>query len=362
MANNWDGKDFYATLKVSPDATEAEIKKSYRSLAKKYHPDMNKGDANADKMFKEVNEAYNVLKDSAERKKYDDFVKFGNIGSFFSTSKNPFNGGGSSNASGSGFNEFFDIHNLRHASTEEQRKAYREFYGYDDAPRPEDIDDSFSNIYNDIFSGLLKNKNPFKRSKVDDDFTVNDESGGDSSDPAARGDIVTIGFDEALKGTSVKLKDVLDNHDFSVNIPAGIENGQRIRIRGRGGNGAMGRGDLFVTVQVRKDPFFTRDGLDVNATVPITFAEAALGAVITVPGLYSDISMKVPAGVKSGSRLRLAGKGVKKGASCGDMFVEIQILPPEGLTEDQKNALKNMDDRYSNHQRQSEMMETEKPV
>lgn len=350
MSKNWDGKDFYATLNVKSNATEDEIKKAYRSLAKKYHPDMNKGDANADKMFKEVNEAYDVLKDANERKKYDDFVKFGNIGSFFSTSKNTFNGGGSSNSSGSGFNEFFDINNFRHASREEQKKAYREFYEYDDAPRPEDVDDSFTDIYNDFISGFFKPRNPFKKSRTKDDFTVDGDSTQSptgSTDPAARGDIVTISFDEALKGTSVKRKDVLDGHEFSINIPAGIENGQRIRVRGRGGNGAMGRGDLFVTVQVKKDPFFRREGLNVDATVPLTFAEAALGAVIVIPGLYSDVTVRVPAGVKSGDRLRLSGKGVKKGDSHGDMFVEIQILPPKDLSEEQKNALKKMDAHYS---------------
>lgn len=347
MSKNWDGKDFYATLNVKSNATEDEIKKAYRSLAKKYHPDMNKGDANADKMFKEVNEAYDVLKDTNERKKYDDFRRFSSASSFFNT---PNSSSGRGGTTGSGFNEFFDINNLRHASQEEQKKAFRDFYGSSDAPRPEDIDDSFTDIYNDFISGFLKPRNPFKKSRTTDDFTVdgdNAQSSTGSTDPAARGDIVTISFDEALKGTSVKRKDVLDGHEFSINIPAGIENGQRIRVRGRGGNGAMGRGDLFVTVQVKKDSFFHREGLNINATVPLTFAEAALGTVMVIPGLYSDVTVRVPAGVKSGDRLRLAGKGVKKGNSHGDMFVQIQILPPKDLSEEQKNTLKKMDTHYS---------------
>ena len=301
-SQDWMDKDFYATLGVSKDASESDVKKAYRKLARTHHPDQNPGDEAAEKKFKEISEAYAVLSDPQERQEYDAIRAMGG-GARFSAS------GG---AGGGGFEDVFGG-----------------MFGGGGGPRTTQSGPDLSDLFSGMFGGAAGQTGGF----------------GDAGYPrprptkgADRTATTTISFRGSIQGTTVSLR-APDGETIEVKIPKGIRDGQKVRARGKGSPGAAGRGDLLVTVHVREHEFFHRDGDDLRITVPVTFPEAALGATIEVPTLERPVKVKVPAGSQSGRVLRLKGRGVERGTTTGDLLVELHVTVPTELDDDARAAI-----------------------
>ena len=308
-SQDWIDKDFYAILGVSKDASESDIKKAYRKLARKHHPDQNPGDAEAERKFKEITEANTVLSDPQQRQEYDALRAMGGGARFTAP------GGGGTG----GFEDVFgDLFNGGRGGT-------RFSTGGGGGPDLSDLFGAFTGGGAGGFGG-----------------SPGGGFGGfgqpSPSKGADRTATTTISFRGAMKGTTVSLR-AADGEVVDVRIPAGIRDGQKVRVRGKGSPGAAGRGDLMVTVQVREHPFFRRDGDDLRITVPVTFAEAALGATVAVPTLDGEVRVKVPAGSGSGKVLRLKGRGVPAKKKPGDLFVELQVAVPTDLSDEAREAV-----------------------
>ena len=297
-SQDWLEKDFYEILGVSKDASEADIKKSYRSLARKHHPDANREDASAEERFKEVSEAYAVLSDKDERSEYDQIRAMQSGGPRFSA-------GGSQG----GFEDVFG----------------GMFGG--GAPRGAPSGD-----YGDLFSGL---------------FRGGGGGYGGYREPSKGRDVasrVILGLKTALAGTDVTLEGP-GGSKITARVPSGVKDGQKIRVRGKGHPSPDGgtAGDVLITVVVSKHQIYARDGDNLRMEVPVTFGEAALGATIEVPTIDGDIiKVKVPAGTPSGKILRVKGRGVRAGDVLGDLLVELQVAVPAHLSAAAKGYLEKL--------------------
>ncbi|HEY5610737.1 MAG TPA: J domain-containing protein, partial [Thermoanaerobaculia bacterium] len=258
MAN----RSFYDILGVSKTADDEEIKKAYRKLARKFHPDVNPGDKSAEAKFKEISEAYSVLGDKEKRAEYD---RLGAEAFSF--------GGGAQGGSSGGFS--FDFGQFMGAT---QGRGGRR-------GKTRQTNVEFTDLFSDLFSGNFEN-------------VVNR-----GSDVRAE---ATIDFRDAVLGTTAQV------NGTKVKIPAGVRDGQKIRIRGKGaaGSGGSASGDLFVLIHVRKHPFFERRGDDIYIELPITLAEAVCGGEIEVPTIHGPLRAKIPAGTQSGQTFCLRSKGV----------------------------------------------------
>lgn len=276
---DWLEKDFYKVLGVSETASKDEIKRAYRKLAQKHHPDTNKDDSDAERRFKEVSEAYSVLSNEDKRKEYDEIRRYaGGDGSPFGF--RPGSGGG-------------------------QRVSVEDLFG-----RGGDVDD--------LFGGLFGFRPPERRGQ---DLETE----------------VYLSFEDASRGTMVELAD-----GPKVRIPAGIKDNARIRVPGKGGPGPHGgkSGDLYVRVHVQDHPVFRQgDRGDLLVTVPVTFTEAALGAKIAVPTLDGSVTVKVPPGTSSGKVLRVKGRGGPYKNKSGDLLARIEVMVPSKLSRKEKEAL-----------------------
>lgn len=279
-------RDYYEVLGVSKGASEDEIKKAYRKLARQYHPDRNPGDKNAEKQFKEVQAAYEVLSDKAKREQYDRFGFAGpGMGGGPGAGGGPFHWGtGGAGTPGGGFE--FDPSDLA--------SIFRQFGGAGGGggATAEDL--------NDLLGRRTRGRARRPR-------------------PAEATAQVTIPFLTAAQGGTVSLK--VDGHELDVKIPAGVEDGRKMRLAGQGPDG----GDLIVELHIAPHPYFRREGNNVVLEAPLTVAEAVLGTKVDVPTLDDTrLTVKVPPGTSSGSRLRLRGKGI----AGGDQFIEIKIVAP----------------------------------
>lgn len=295
-SQDWFDKDFYKVLGVSKDVSEADLKKTYRKLARKYHPDSNAGDAKAEAKFKEISEAYSVLSDKAQREEYDQIRAMGAGAPRFAP-------GGD----GGGFEDIFS--------------------GFGGGRRSTSFDDIFS---------MFSQGGGFGRQGGGGFRGFGGPTRG--ADVTAR---TTIDFITATQGDTISLQG--DNgKPFKVKIPAGVRDGQKIRLRGRGRPSSDGgeNGDVVVTVTVRPHPVFTRDGLNLRVVVPVTFTEAVLGATIEVPTLGGDpVKLKVAPGTPSGRVLRVKGRGVKTDKGTGDLLAELQVAVPSRLDDAAQAAL-----------------------
>jgi molecular chaperone DnaJ len=305
-SQDWFDKDFYKTLGVDKDVSEADLKKTYRKLARKYHPDSNPGDAKAEATFKEISEAYSVLNDAEQRAEYDQIRAMGSGARFTS-------GGGQSG----GFEDVFS--------------AFQQ--GGRGGPRAQsasNFEDFFANFEPAGFgSGRFGQTTGGYRG-----------FGGPQrgADVTAR---TTVDFVTATKGETITLQGE-DGKPFKVKIPAGVSDGQKIRLRGRGRPSPDGgeTGDIVVQVAVRPHPVFVRDGLNLRVTVPVTFTEAALGATIEVPTLGGDpVKLRVAPGTPSGRVLRVKGRGVETSKGTGDLLAEVQVAVPSHLDDAAREAL-----------------------
>ncbi|MBI4211747.1 MAG: DnaJ domain-containing protein [Deltaproteobacteria bacterium] len=304
-------KDFYSILGISRGATAAEIKNAYRRLAKKYHPDVNKGDKSAEEKFKEISEAYNVLSDAERRKKYDLF-------------------GDAADHAGFGGRQEPDM---------------GDFMRFENAG---DLGDLFRDLFN--MGGMRQE--PFR-----------EEHRGRARSEAVKGqDTIVdleIGFTEAIHGTERQLSIRRGNSTEKINvkIPAGVDNGSKVRVVGKGqpGFGGGKDGDLFLHLRVSAHPEFWREDADIYTEVPITVYDAILGNTVEVPTLSGTARMKIPEGTESGQKFRLAEKGApalgKKG-KLGDQYVIVRIVPPKKLDATLRTRVEELAEKFPYDPRQ----------
>jgi molecular chaperone DnaJ len=301
-SQDWVEKDFYAILGVSKDASAEDIKKAYRKLARKYHPDTNAGDPEAEKRFKDITEAHHVLSDPEERQQYDAIRAMG--GARFAP--------GGAGAGAAGFEDLFG--GLFTGG------AGRHSRGFNTGNLPPEFADLFGGGFGGGFG-----------------------QGGFQAPPqrgADREATTTISFAGSIRGTTIGLREQT-GEVIEVRIPPGIRDGQKLRVRGKGGPGSAGSGDLMVTVNVKPHDFFEREGDNLRIHVPVTFDEAVLGAQIEVPTVDgATVKMKVPAGTNSGRTLRLKGRGVKTAKGAGDLLVTIDVVVPQNLPREAEDAVR----------------------
>ncbi|MFJ2977370.1 MULTISPECIES: DnaJ C-terminal domain-containing protein [unclassified Curtobacterium] len=310
-SQDWFDKDFYKVLGVDKTASDAELKKTYRKLARQYHPDSNPGDAAAENRFKEISEAYSVLSDKEQRQEYDQVRAMGSGARF--TAGGPGQGGGFEDVFGGMFGQGGGGQRVR--------------FGQGGA--------GGAGGFEDILGGMFGGGGGFGQT-----------TGGyrGFGGPTKGRDVTattTLDFTTAIAGDTVKLSQG-NGRPVNVRIPAGVADGQKIRLRGRGEPSPDGgeAGDLVVTVTVRKHPVFERDGQNLRLDVPVTFVEAALGATIEVPTLGgSTVKLKVAPGTPSGRVLRVKGRGVATKNGTGDLLATVQVAVPSHLTDKQREAV-----------------------
>lgn len=299
-SQDWFDKDFYAVLGVSKDVSEADLKKTYRKLARQYHPDSNPGDAKAESKFKEISEAHSVLSDPELRKEYDQVRAMGSGARF------------TSGGQAGGFEDVFG--GMFNGGQRAQSSA------------------SFEDLLGGMFGG----------------GGFGTSSGGfrGAGGPIKGRDVTantTLDFVTAIKGETIKLQPA-GGKAINVKIPAGVSDGQKIRLKGKGEPSPDGgeAGDLVLTIAVRKHPVFERDGQHLRVIVPVTFVEAVLGATIEVPTLGGDpVKLRVAPGTPSGRILRVKGRGVTSSKGTGDLLAEVQVAVP---THASNEALKHLEE------------------
>ena len=274
-------KDYYQILGVTKNADSDAIKKQYRKLARQLHPDKTKGDKKLEDRFKAVSEAYDILSDDKKRREYDEAreaFKSGRIPSEFNGGGQGFNGGDFSDLFGSG-----------------------------------------GDIFSTLFGGARQ------------------RHGADLQTEAS------IGFKDSIHGTELNLRLAPQGSaptNITTRVPAGIKDGAKIKIKGRGSPGAAGAGDLYVLIHVTPHSIFSRKDENIHLTLPITFAEATLGADISVPTLDGDeVTVRIAPGTPSGRTLRVKGRGVKKGSTTGDLMITLDVKVPQRVDGAAKKAV-----------------------
>ncbi|MGO1544440.1 MAG: DnaJ C-terminal domain-containing protein [Gulosibacter sp.] len=309
-SQDWFEKDFYKTLDVDKDISDAELRKVYRKLARKYHPDSNPGDKAAEEKFKEISEAYDVLSDADKRKEYDQIRAMG-AGARFSAG--PGGPGGAGNFEDL-FGGMFGQGGFSQGGFQQGGRSYST---------------SGAGNFEDLFGGMFG-------------AGAGGPAGFQASPKGAdQRASTTLNFMTAIKGDTIDLQ-AGDGRVITVRIPAGVKDGQKIRLRGKGSPGYQGgpAGDLILEVSVRPHPVFKRDGNNIVVTAPITFAEAVKGATIEVPTIDDKtVKVRVPEFSQSGKKLRVKGRGVKTKSATGDMVVELAVVVPNRLTQEQEKAL-----------------------
>lgn len=306
-SQDWFEKDFYAVLGVSKDVSDAELKKTYRKLARKYHPDSNPDDPKAEAKFKEISEAHSVLADPELRREYDQVRAMGS-GARFSAGGRPGQPGGFEDVFGGMFGGGGGAGGGRQSAT----------------------GGGFEDLLGGMFGG----------------GGFGQPSGGfrGYGGPVRGRDITasaTLDFESAINGDTMSL-DIGTGKPMTVRIPAGVKDGQKVRLKGKGEPSMDGgeAGDLVLNVSVRKHPVFERDGLNLRVIVPVTFVEATLGATIEVPTLGgSPVRLKVAPGTPSGRILRVKGRGVQSTKGTGDLLAEIQVAVPSHLSAEARDHL-----------------------
>jgi len=327
-SQDWFEKDFYAILGVSKDADAAAIKKAYRKLARTHHPDKNPGDAGAERKFKDIGEANAVLSDTKQREEYDAVRQMAHGGARFTSGGAGGNGG------------FDDVFSAFGGGGGGSRVRFDTGGGSSYGGYPggrggggEDINDLLSQMFGGAAGG-----SPGRGGQP-----------GYAGYGAPRGprkgvDVqasTTLAFRDAVEGSTVTLR-TAEGRTITARIPAGVKDGQKIRLRGKGQPGEPGAaaGDLMLAVSVEKHPVFGRDGDNLTLDLPVTFAEAALGATIAVPTLDgTNVKVRIAPGTPSGRVLRVKGRGVAGKAATGDLLAKVQVIVPEALSDSAREAI-----------------------
>jgi curved DNA-binding protein len=294
--------DYYQELGVSRGATSDEIKKAFRKLATKHHPDRNPGDKKAEERFKAINRAHEVLSDGKKRSLYDEFGEMG-------------------------LREGFDVDNARAYQRYQQGGGMPSGFGGQGFPaqgfpgQGVRLEDLFSgavgggggigDLFGEMFTGRGRRRGPQKGSDILGQ--------------------VRVDFLSAIEGASVKVRMQDGAEEVTVRIPPGAGEGDKVRVPGHGAPGAGGgpAGDLLLSIDITPHPFFKRDGLDLSLDLPISVAEAYQGAKVKVPTPSGEVTLTVPKGAQSGQLMRLKGKGVKRQGKQGDLFVRFLIQLPK---------------------------------
>ncbi len=298
-------KDYYDILGVKKNAGDDEIKKAYRGLAKKYHPDKNKGNKEAENKFKEISEAYAVLGDREKRTQYD------------RRGREAFAGGNPFGAGGFDFSQFAE--QFGRAGARARGGGGRRAGGGGGG---------FTDIFTDLFGG----------------------GGGFDMGPQRGADLeaeLTIDFRDAVLGATMDL--TVSGQSIKVRIPEGVAEGQRIRLRGKGAPGDSGgqAGDINVLIHVRPHPFFERRGDDIYIDLPVTVGEAVRGAEVEVPTIRGPVRARIPAGTQGGQTFRISGKGVRK----GDHYYRVQIALPRRVSSEAMDAVETLEREYAENPR-----------
>jgi molecular chaperone DnaJ len=367
---DWLEKDFYAVLGVAKAASADEIKKAYRKLARDLHPDKNPGNAEAERRFKEVSEAYGVLSDEGKRREYDEARSLFGAGAFRRQAGSP--GGGGFGGFNSGGTQF-DVSDLFGGGSTTTTGGMG----------------GLGDLFGSVFGGGNRSAGPNRGGDIETEVTLDFEEAargvtvplrlhapgvcdtchGSGSRPGTRPrtcpvcggsglvsrDQGAFSFSEPCRecqgaGTIVDEKcpdcrgtgGVTKTRTMNVRIPSGVTDGQRIRLKGKGQPGRRGgpAGDLYVVVHVRKHSLFGRTGDDLTLTIPVTFPEAALGTSVRVPTLDGAVTLRIPEGTPSGRTLRVRGRGVpRKDGTSGDLLATIEVLVPARLDDDAREAL-----------------------
>lgn len=345
-------KDYYQILGVSKDATQDEIKKAYRKLARKYHPDLNPGDKSAEEKFKEINEAYSVLGDPQKRAEYDrtgkTFEQFGFEG---------FKGFDFTGAFDFG-DIFADIFGTRSAEPHYEKG--------------EDVLIKLDLTLEEAFSGVTKPINISRNIICDscggtgaESYQTCQNCNGLGRIQSAKGFFKISTTCPECRGSGRKVttscrrcggKGIIAAIDtLKVKIPAGVDNGSVVKLKGLGnpGRGGAPSGDLLIEITLIPHPIFKRKGDDIYLQLPVTFGEAALGAKVEVPTLDGTTIMKLPPGTQGGQRFKLSGKGFinPKSKQRGDQYVDIKIVVPPDIPKDAINAIKTIESLYKENPR-----------
>ncbi|MBW4656392.1 MAG: J domain-containing protein [Kaiparowitsia implicata GSE-PSE-MK54-09C] len=286
-------RNYYQILGVAKEATPEELKRAYRRLARQYHPDMNPGNNTAEEKFKDIGEAYEVLSDASRRAQYDQYSRFWKQSGFgAATRTRPWAG-------------------TRKPPEEVDFSQFRDFNTFVDQllnRRDEVADDPVS-------------RDPFRPGTTKTAYTVPRPA---PKNAEAR---LTVPLEKAYNGGRERIR-LEDGRSLEVNMPPGLQTGQRIRLKGQGVNG----GDLFLKIEIAPHPLFRVDAADVYCQIPVTPVEAVLGGAIEVPTLDGMVKMMVPAGVRTGQKLRMANKGYTLDGKRGDQIVEVLVLVPKEIT------------------------------
>ncbi|ATH09254.1 molecular chaperone DnaJ [Halobacteriovorax marinus] len=355
-------RDYYEVLGVDKSAGKDEIKKAYRKMAMKYHPDRNPDNAEAEAKFKEASEAAEVLLDENKKSRYDQFGHAGVDGQ-----AGGFGGGGF----GGGFGDFGDLGDIFGDIFGGGRRGGRRR----SAARPgNDLQMSLEVDFTEAAFGCEKNINITRLAECG---TCHGSGGKDGAQPVncdmcggmgevrrQQGFFTVSQTCPKCQGAGQTVSDpcgtchgdgrTRKKTELEVKVPAGIDHGQRLKLTGEGDSGAKGgpAGDLYVVIDIKEHELFERDGFDVHCTIPVSFSQAALGAEIEVPTLDGKVSVKVPTGTQSGKKMRLKGKGIQRlgGYGNGDQIMHIHVETPQKLTKEQEelfHKLATFDDEHS---------------
>jgi DnaJ-class molecular chaperone len=310
-------KDLYAVLGVSRQASQDDIKKAYRKLAKTYHPDLNPGNKDAEQKFKEISQAYDILADADKRKRYD-------AGEIDAT--------GQEQAPRGGF--------YRSYSAGGRGSKYSNF----DFGEEFSAEDIFADLFGGGFGGFRGGAGPGGAGTGARTRSYRTQARGGDVNYSIR-----VGFVEAATGARKRIR-LADGNTVDVTIPAGWEDGQSLRLKGKGKPGLGGgpAGDAYVKINVEPHAFFRRDGNDIHLDLPISLQEAVEGGTVTVPTVSGPVSMKIPAGSNTGKTMRLRGRGIapKNGGTKGDQFVHLKVVLPDEQDEELKSFARKWGKKY----------------
>jgi DnaJ-class molecular chaperone len=345
-------RDYYKTLGVDRNATEAQIRSAYRKLARKYHPDVNPNNKDAERRFKEINEAYQVLSDPEKRKKYDqlgaDWERGAPEEEVFRRYAQSH--GSEFGAAGAGFSDFFErfFGNLGGGFGSAAGRGFQSFglgeeFGGSAAARGQDLESEVRISLREAVHGTRRRLELASEDQCDvcggSGVIARQETRGRtriirSAEPCAK-----------CNGRGI----VRTHRALEVSIPPGVGEGSRIRLKGQGGRGSRPdqNGDLFLVIHVEPSGPFVLSGRDIRAQLPVWDYEAALGAEVTAPTLDGKVSLKIPPGSQSGRVLRLKGHGLpsRAGEPAGDLLYELKILAPTDMTDEERRLLQQFADR-----------------
>ena len=318
-------RDYYDILDVPRSASADDIKKAHRKLVRKFHPDVNKDNKQAEEKFKEVQEAYDVLSDPGKRRNYD---QFGHAGV-----------GASPNAGGDPFEAF----RRAQGGAGGQRGARRPGGGvsvedFEFGAGPE-FDSIFEQLFGQRRGAGAQARGPRPQARPQ---PQPQQRGGDVEHP------VSLTFEQAARGTTLPLQITRDGQleTIDVKVPAGVKDGSRVRVRGKGGQGAGGSGDLYIVTRVQPHAYFRRDGNDILLDLPLSLYEALQGTKIEVPTLDGPVTMTIPPGTGSTAKLRIKGRGIQRGDNAGDQYVLPRIIVPKDLDDEDRAAIEKLQQKH----------------